>query len=407
MHKLIPLSLVLASAAFGAQTKNCAPQGPAKCYSESCECVYCLGRPSPLQGNTPVNPKTCNGDLGLEIDAFYWNAHLDGMEYAIDSQVRNPGNDTDTSGTQILNQLVNAKYLTPDFDWNWGFKAGLFYNSPCDGWDFGVLWTWYKGSASSHDEAERDDNHSLLPLWSSFAPYVGGVLFATDIETCYNLKLNLIDLELGRQYWTSRYLSIRPFVGIRIAYIDQDFDIEQKGGSWTESGQSPLQNSLNNSVGLDNDFKGAGLRSGLDSSWNFGCGWALYGNVAASLVYGKFSVEHDEWNREAGVQTGTANYAKTKILETHESFRVSRAMLDLALGIQYSTQFCDCDYALAVRLSWEQHLFFHQNQMWRVVRINDDASTDSFPNQTGENVYHQRRGNLDTQGFTLTVKFEF
>ena len=157
---------------------------------------------------------------------------------------------------------------------------------------------------------------------------------------------------------------------------------------------------FNDKVDLDNDFKGVGLRAGFNTVWNFGCGWGLYGNLAASIVYGRFSLDHDEEIREA-----SSPHNKIKILETEESFRTSRAMLDLALGVQWASLFCDCQYGFIVQLGWEHHLFFHQNQLWRVNRIGD--LLDAFPNLEGENVFSQRRGNLDTQGWTLRVQFEF
>ena len=76
-------------------------------------------------------------------------------------------------------------------------------------------------------------------------------------------------------------------------------------------------------------------------------------------------------------------------------------MTDIALGVRYAARFCECQYALAVSLGWEHHLFLDQNQMWRVVR-NIDADEPST-----SNIYHQRRGNLDTQGWTLSVVFDF
>ena len=111
-------------------------------------------------------------------------------------------------------------------------------------------------------------------------------------------------------------------------------------------------------------------------------------------------------------------FSKIKVLETRDSFRASRAMLDLDLGVQWSGMICHCQYGLTVTLGWEQHLFFHQNQLWRVVRIGakppgimsgppGENQFGTLPNNGGENVYHQRRGTLDTQGATLTVKLEF
>ncbi|NGX37925.1 MAG: hypothetical protein K1000chlam2_01093 [Chlamydiae bacterium] len=399
MQKSLPILLSLASSAFAAQNQSCAPTQPT-CYSTGeCNCQYCLG-PVKILGNAPCRPKTCNGDWMITVAGFYWGAHQDGMEYAIDNHIANPGPSGSVTDQTIqqLNNLIDADYKTPDFKWDWGFKVGVGYNTTCDGWDFGVMWTWYRGKADGQVETETDDNHTLIPLWSAFASSLGNVDFTTDIQHHWKFKLSLIDIELGREFWTSKYLCVRPHIGLRIAYLDQNFEIQHKGGSWSEHG---AQGALNNEVDLDNDFKGVGVRTGFDTNWHFRCGWAVYGNLATSIVYGRFNIDHDEENRQA-----TAPHSKIKVLETKESFRASRAMVDLALGVQWSGMICACQYGLTIMFGWEQHLFFHQNQLWRVVRIGD--SSDSIPpNNQGENVYHQRRGTLDTEGWTLRVKFEF
>jgi len=380
---------------------NCDPAAPAPCYSEDCGCTYCYG-PENTAGNPAVRPRTCNGDFVIDIAGFYWNAHQDGMEYAVENHV---AQNDDNSDTSELNNLINAEYQTPDFEWDFGFKAGIGYNSACDGWDFGILWTWYQGKANDQVEADADDNRVLIALESAYAPPQGGITYATDIETHWKLKLNMIDIELGREFWNSRVVALRPFVGLRIAYIDQSWTVQHKGGSWSLRGPTNGANNYNNEVSYENDYKGVGIRAGLDSTWNFGCGWGLYGNFAASILYGRFSIDHDESNRNAA-----SPHEKVKILDTTESFRASRAILDLGLGVQWSTLFCACSYGLTVQLGWEQHLFFDQNQMWNVVRIGDDASdtpTTNAANNNGENVFHQRRGDLDTQGWTLRFTFEF
>jgi len=402
MHKsFFTLSLLgLAGAANAAPQDKCEPVPPV-CYPAPCEPCYCLG-PENYQANAPVCPKTCNGDLIISIAGFYWNAHQDGLEYAIDNEVQSPNFNAAPVIADVLelNNLVDSKYLTPNFEWNFGFKVGLGYCTTCDGWDIGINWTWYRGKADDHVEAEVDDNHTLIALWSAFLNVLDALEYADDIRTCWKLELNLIDIELGRDFWTSRYLSIRPHVGLRIAFIEQDYDLEHRGGSWAAFSTPNAQPSLTNEVCLDNDFKGVGIRAGLDSTWNFGCGWALYGNFAASIVYGRFSIDHDENNYLV-----LTPFTKTKILETEESFRASRGILDLGLGIQWSTMFCNCSYGFTGMIGWEQHLFFSQNQLWRVNRV--VGAEAPLPNNTGENVFHHRRGDLDTQGWTLRFKFEF
>ncbi|NGX45596.1 MAG: hypothetical protein K940chlam2_00752 [Chlamydiae bacterium] len=394
VFKTITLSLVGVTSVACAATKqdNCCVTSPAPCYPDESSCTYCVG---PDRVNPPLRPKSCDGDFVVSLEGFYWSSHQDGMEFAIENDVFVPATPTRIQ-TEELNNLIDAEYKNPDFSWEFGFRVGLGYNSTHDGWDITGYWTWYNGRASSHLEAERDDNHTLLPLWSAIgrSSGAGGVLWATDIESHWKLSLNLIDVELGREFWVSKYMTLRPHVGLRGAWVDQDYEIEHKGGIW-----STLTTPTNNAVTLKNDFKGVGVRAGFNSIWNIGKGFALFGDSAVSLVYGRFKVKHDEWNRAA-----LTPFGKTRILETEDHFNASRAMTDLALGLQWSTPFGQkCQYGFTLGLSWEHHMFFDQNQMWRVNNIQDSPSTGLF----GQNAYYQRRGDLDTQGWTLNILFEF
>ncbi|NGX39188.1 MAG: hypothetical protein KR126chlam1_00510 [Chlamydiae bacterium] len=366
---------------------------------ETCSCYYCLG---PCCVNPSVGPNGCSGDFATTVSGLYWTTHQDGMEFAIENHVAvriiNPSSDE----IEKLNQLVAADYVTPSPKWNYGFKVGASYRGCHDGWDIGAIWTHYTNTLSTHKNTSDDVAKVLLPLWSAFAPAQGEILFARDIDAKWKLGLDLIDIPLGRAFWLSHCLSLRPHIGLRLAQIDQEYDLKHKGGSWSPR-LNPTQDPLSNEVELENRFKGIGLRAGLDSVWHLGCGFALCSDLAASIVYGRFRVHHNEKNTLA-----MEPHSETKFLETRESFRASRAMLDLVLGIQWATTFCDCCYRLAACLAWEEHYFFHQNQMWRVNRIGDTPIINGpSENLSGENVFFQRRGSLDTQGVTLTVSFEF
>lgn len=354
----------------------------------------------PSQANDPVYPVTCNGDWVLSFSGFYWTAHQDGMEYAIKNFVHVPVVNPTPEEIQELNNIVDDDIETPDAKWEFGFKLGLGYNTTCDGWDIGATWTRYHPTKASSSSADVSDNMSLITLWSAFAPIQGEVNFARDIDVLWKVELDLVDAELGRAYWVSHRMHLRPFIGFRYVRLNQNFELVHMGGSWSPR-TNPKQDALQNEVDLQNDYWGFGLRAGLEEIYHLGCGWNLYGNFAASISYGRFNVHHDEKNRQA-VQP----YSVSKVMEAEDSFRASRAMLDFAFGVEWAGQFCDCAYGLNVRFGWEQHLFFNQNQMWRIVRIGDVATTDSV-NLTGENTYSQRRGTLDTQGFTLTIAFMF
>lgn len=409
------LSLVASAHAGDRRVGNCDAANPATCYPGECRPCFCLG-PDNYQGNAPVNPRTCNGDLSITAAIFYWKAQQDGMEYAIKTNVPAPnftvydGSSAALQQYQELNNIIDGDYKTPNYSKDVGFKFGVGYASPCDGWDISLLWTSFQNKAKDLIQGEPDDNQTLLTLWSSFSPVIGLMDFAREIRTSWNVRLNLLDLELGRKYWISPVVTLRPHIGLRYSEINQDFEIGHTGGSWgffdgNESDADANQPALNGEVDIDNDFHGIGVRGGIDSVWNFGCGWGIYGNLAASIIYGRFDLDHNENNRLA-----ESPFSKIKVLETEESFKASRAILDLALGIQWAALICDCTYGITVSLGWEQHLFFHQNQMWRVSRIGDTLIAGAgvtLPNNTGENVFQQRRGNLDTSGWTFTFKFDF
>jgi len=414
-YKTLASALVLSAASLcstgliAARSKAdvCPPQPGTPCYStDESSFNYCFG-PENIAGNPSVRPKTCNSDIIVTIAGLYWNSHQDGMEYAVTTNVAPPTSAVGVSPAP-LNNLIDAQYMRPDSHWDLGFKLGLGYGSKLDGWDIGILWTHFKNHVSTEVEAESSDNTSLLPLWSAFSTNAGSdsaanILWANEIDTTWEVDLNLIDIDMGREFWTSKYLSIRPYVGIRIARIDQEFYIEQKGGAWLViNDANPASNGY---VDMKNDFKGVGVRGGLASSWNMGRGFAFFGNAAISLIYGRFNIEQNEYNRLA-----VAPFSKQAIMETEEHFRSSKAMTDLELGLKWSTLFNDCKYGFMLAIAWEHHMFFDQNQLWRVNRVDGlggGSSPDPLPNDTGENLFIQRRGDLSTQGWTLTAAFDF
>lgn len=381
----------------------CQPTPPAPCYSTDCApaCNYCLG-PENVAGSPAVRPYTCNGDFVVTVAGLYWNAHQDGLGFGVFNNVT--GSVDTPADSRLPNHLVKAKVLNPNFKWDFGWKLGLGYNSSCDGWDFNLVWTHYNGKAHNNVDADSEDNVVALPLWSAYQPMVSGsegaALQATQINQHWKLKLNMADFELGREFWNSKYLTIRPHIGLRFVWIDQNFKLEHRGLSWSDTVN--LGVNYNDFVNMSNDYKGLGIRAGLDTVWNLCRGFAFFGNAAGSLVYGRFSVDQDEYVREA-----SSPFNRTNIMELDNDFRSTKAIVDLTLGIQYSTMFCDCSYRFTIGLGWENHMFFNQNQLWRVNRIlGADQSTD-FPNNKGENAFIQSRGDLSTQGWTLQAKFEF
>lgn len=366
----------------------------ATCVPDIPETECCLGEEPEIIANPSLYPD-CQWSISAGL--LYWSAHQDGMEFAIRNFVFVPVVNPLPEEIDELNNLVNDDFERPKSKWDLGYEIAVGYRGGCDGWDLNILWDHFCVNSAFEIDAEVEDNQTLVTLLSAFAPAQGGVTYARGIDTEWKVQLDLVDFELGRALWVGERLTFRPFVGVRYARIDQDYDLEHKGGSWSPR-MNPTQDALSGLVHFDNFFHGAGLRSGLNTSWNLNCGFGFYGDLAASLLFGSFKVSHDEKTRMV------ANpFTKETVLDSEYKFRASRAIFDVGLGVQWLGHFCGDCYSLLAKLGWDMHFFAHQNQMWQIARIGNVSGQTL----SGENTFTQSRGSLDAQGLTFSLLFGF
>ncbi|MGE5195843.1 MAG: Lpg1974 family pore-forming outer membrane protein [Anaerolineae bacterium] len=334
--------------------------------------------------NPAVNPRLEQAhDWYLTGSVLFWNSRQDGLDFAIESDFFVAG------GAQILDESETKE---PKHKWEVGFRAGVGYVFDHDGWDAYLNWTHFRNRTSRDEDADTTNSSEvLLALWSDTPTTAGHTLLAQEIETEWKLELDLIDLELGREFYTSKWLCIRPHMGVRGANIRQRYEIEYLG---TSLDTLQTTSNVSDEVRMKNYFDGIGVRGGLNSMWTVGSGWSIYGNFAMSILYGYFKTKVKEEIRPV------INAAEIDVLELERHFRTSRAVLDLALGLQYDHTFLHANTHLAVSLGWEHHMFFNQNQLWRVTKVANAAGS-------GQNVFTSPHGDLSTQGWTLTARLDF
>ena len=299
----------------------------------------------------------------VTADALLWQPHENGLEYA-----------TKVEGANFSGAESKEKSL--DWDWDWGFRVGLGYNMEHDQWDLYLNWTWLHGTADNHVHA--DSGEVILPRWAS--PGSVGAATATSAKSHWKLRLNVLDLELGREFYVSKWVTLRPHMGLRTAWIRQKYDVDYRGLT---------VNGVSRDVDMKNKYWGLGVRGGLNTDWGLGGGVSIYGNAAVSILYGFFSVDKDE-----SLQlTSGADF--NKIVDLDDFYHVSRAITDLQLGLRYDYMFCDDRYHFGIQLGWEHHMFFGQNQF--ILNVDDVATGVTVANQ----------GDLTIQGWTLNVRFDF
>lgn len=311
--------------------------------------------------NPPARPVVRDGvDLWVQAEALFMHATEDGLAYAIKT----------TSTLPVVDGHVkNVKY-----DWSWGFRAGIGYNLPHDGWDTLLNWTWFQAHESKKNKPSAPE--ILVP--TQVAPNEAS-LTDTSARGRARLHINMLDWELGREFFVSKWLTLRPFVGARGGWFNRNFKTK-----YTTS--APVQKI----DGHDhNRFRGGGLRAGLDTQWGLGCGWSFFGDLALSILYGTQRIHSHQDLKNPGQN-------ETRIQHVHDHWMTVRAMLDLALGLRWDHLFgCNDSYRIRIQFGWEQTTLFG---------FDKDLN---FVNASAPGKYCFNQGDLGVSGVSLQLRFDF
>lgn len=428
------------------------PCHPQQCSAQPCAPQMRCPEPCNAQRFCPPDCETneccvddCDacGKFFVRADYFYWKTCADGLAIALQRQ-ETTKNEKVTIGPESGANLaagefpgdvtvaahVREKVRLPSDEWESGFRVGFGYRPHDSGYDVALNWINFEPSATKHiivDENAFEQGINLVPFnGSALVPFLSNIIvpypfvtttpapqafamdlaaniaFGQSVRSKWNLNMNLIDLEFGRAFHCG-CISFRPHVDVRCGSIEQHMTTRTEGVLVprlynTES--TTTGSSLGSPSGhfrvhqkLRNEFWGVGPRAGFDFRWNTGCSWGIYGNLAASLLYGDRETHHREL---------AARFESTLSEVDSENFyfkrnnckRCTRAITDTAIGLYYATDYCtsSSDYDLMLKLGWEHHYFFNQGIA--------DASRD-----TG--LFGEENSDLSTQGLVVTAGVGF
>ncbi|MBS0615926.1 MAG: hypothetical protein JSR58_05185 [Verrucomicrobia bacterium] len=309
------------------------------------------------------DPFSLKGDdhVKLELEALYWKTYEQGLGYVIE----NKGSTTTVS---------HGHTKHGEFDWNWGGRGSIGFKFPSwDKWDLQLSYTYFHGTATEHETAPTGG--ALFP--SFIAPQAGNV-FATKAHFHGVVILNASEIELGRSCHVSRWLEIRPSIGVKGVAIHQHFRLRFEGGTVAPIGDEDL-------VFLGNLYWGVGPRFAVDSLWGLGGGFGLFLNGAGSLVAGRFFGHQKEHLDQADI---------TRLnVRDHESAVVPIA--ELALGLQWDKMMYNNRFHLGLKVGFEMQYFFDQNRLLH------------FHNFSSPGLFTQDRGDLSFMGLTFGFQFDF
>ena len=296
--------------------------------------------------------------------------------------------------------------INPTFDWSVGFKVGLGYNIPHGNWDTLVNFTWFENGAKKSTGTSGVIFPSLLdaPDHVLEVPSNGGTLFfpyevtTTDASMNMHLTLDVLDWQVGKTFIPAHWFSLRPFAGLKSAWISQHYHAYYSNTTFYIQPTEPVTGT--DHVLGENNFWGMGPATGFTTQFWLGKGISLYSNTGIALVYGQF------------------NLKKYNILETEDSmeginkirsdFYAGRAIADMQIGLKWDSNMCETkkastckcsskkqktNYSLGV--SWEQHIYFGQAQ-WMKISDPSSHANITYANQ-----------DLSTQGVTFSFRCDY
>ena len=328
----------------------------------------------------PARPAVDGHGFKFAFDILYWHTRMGGTEFAYT-------NDSECSTMPITGELAEI-----NFDWDWGFRVGLGYNFEHDEWDIMATYTMFDTNGSK-SEGSGQNNTSVVSNrgWAELPTGPNGseaFVCADAGKSKMSLDLDVVDLELGRNYFVSRDLSFRPHFGLETAWIKAVQNTSFTGGTPTSPGFAFALG--NNSIYVDdtNKFWGIGPRTGFNSNWYLGNGFSIFGDADFALHWGRFKVNHKE-----SLSGGGSNDDQSINMTANMHRFVPKA--GLSLGLRYGAYVFKQEQYVSISLGYETQYWWRVNQS---LIVDENTHAPKF-NRASED--------LGYQGVTFKFMWEF
>lgn len=295
------------------------------------------------------------GSVYFTGEWIFWRTREGGTEFAVERSSSSPG---------VLTDAVPKKVT---FDWESGFRLGFGVHLPHDGWDININYTLFQPSGSDHTSG------SVFPLLAFQGQFP--VANVSDANAHASIDFQTLDVSIGRAYYLAKSLGLRPFIGAKGAWIDQHFHIHYTGGDIPAGQEYRIED--------HNDFKGGGLLFGIESYWELGSHFSLFGNLSGALLIGHFDLKQNQVQLN-GVKT----------IDLDSDFNLLSPTVDLILGFSWDRNFANdrCHFGLSA--GFESQYWWRQNQM-------EHFTDSSFP------IYIRSQEDLACYGLTLKARLDF
>lgn len=307
-------------------------------------------------------------------EVLYWNTKMGGTEYAFTTGEEN----------NLPNPPIRGKVKSNSFGWEIGGRFGVGRIISHDNRDFCLNFTYYQ-------------NHNGDSCFKYPPAYlVSQVGFFGDAfekaKSILDLTYMNVDLELGKKYFLSRLLAVRPHIGLKGTRMLQEQKVKLEFSELELEGFS-----LGEYYRVYNrcDFEGIGPRLGVQGSLFIGHGFQLEGELSGAVLYCFFEgVEKEKTSPSASpVNSNIRLKGKTKRFVP---------FTQLFLGMSYADFLPKKKAYLTLRMGYEILYFWRENQSLSPYNwdFTDPASNTRFN-------FERFAEDVSFYGITSKVRLDF
>lgn len=273
----------------------------------------------------PVCCEESFGNFFLRGDLLYWTSHISNQEGDFGRS------DVSQSLTDcVLTTRVCESNKDPHWKWRAGYRIAAGYQLPCSDMEFAAMWTHFEPNGSKHHDDECDDSS-------------GGR---------NRLKFNQVDIVALYNIKKCPSLTLRPFLGVRLAEIKNHIDVNHVNELILPTAVATETRSLFNKQ----RFRGVGPVFGINGDWDVMCGFGAYGTIAAAVLYADYNI------RGCSSDIFTAPISNEIFTSSRRHLHQFVWNVDLALGVRWQTCLCESLY-LSLKLGFEHHQYFEFNRL--------------------------------------------
>lgn len=347
-----------------AESNSCVVEKP----SSTCpEIPACPCPPSPaLGGDVPcargvtfeAGPSVCNGwNVFVTADFLYWTAKEDGLAYASTGSA--------TAGA-VADVPKRGSVRHPKMDWEPGFKVGLGWNMPIDGWDLFSQYTRFSTSNGTDQSVDPSNpNNQLVNFWGIGGSGIGNATnlppnqSTNSAESKWNLDYNVVDLELGRNGYIGRKLAIRPSFGLRGTWQNQDYKVAYVTpplGGPGDFVEWEMKQNL--------DMWAIGLRTAMNTSWEFNRYFSLVFNGAFSVLMTHFEITRKD--SQKAFNDPNVLLSDLDLFHSTNDYYTLKPVVDFFIGLRGDYWMQNERFHIRLEAGWEESLWISQNNFFRL-----------------------------------------